>query len=128
MSRSHRIKGKNNDEAFQGQCFVWERGATFGFLTFKIFYILHLTSLHPHTSLHKNLFNKQKERQKRKKKHDRSPLKHPQVGGAPWEIFPCVPTGSRIATVQLLLMQVLHIEVISNWLFRLLSYIGHLSD
>ena len=28
MSQSHRIKGGATDEAFEEQCFVWERGAS----------------------------------------------------------------------------------------------------
>ena len=30
MSQSHRIKGGASDEAFQEQCFLWERGASVG--------------------------------------------------------------------------------------------------
>ena len=30
MSQNHRIKGKTTDEAFQEQCFLWERGASVG--------------------------------------------------------------------------------------------------
>lgn len=28
MSQSHGIKGMTTDEAFQGQCFLWETGAS----------------------------------------------------------------------------------------------------
>ena len=28
MSESHRIKGGTTDEAFQEQCFLWEKGAS----------------------------------------------------------------------------------------------------
>ena len=45
MSQSHRIKGGAPDEAFQEQCFLWERGASvradfdlFRFLYFKTIY------------------------------------------------------------------------------------------
>ena len=30
MSQSHRIKGGTTGEAFQEQCFLWERGAPVG--------------------------------------------------------------------------------------------------
>ena len=30
MSQSHRIKGGTADEAFQEQCFLWDRGAPVG--------------------------------------------------------------------------------------------------
>ena len=36
MSESHRFKGGTTDEAFQQQCFLWERGASVGCWTFKI--------------------------------------------------------------------------------------------
>ena len=28
MSQSHRIEGETTDEAFEEQCFLWERGAS----------------------------------------------------------------------------------------------------
>ena len=46
MSQSHKIKGHTTDEAFQDQCFLWERGAlvrTLDFLTPKIF---HMQDIH----------------------------------------------------------------------------------
>ena len=49
------IKGGITDEAFQEQCFLWERGASADsdlFLTFKIFYI------------HKNLLNTKRKKPK----------------------------------------------------------------
>ena len=30
MSQSHIIKGRTTEEAFQEQCFLWERGASVG--------------------------------------------------------------------------------------------------
>ena len=30
MSQSHRVRGETTDEAFQEQCFLWERGASVG--------------------------------------------------------------------------------------------------
>ena len=35
MSQSHGIKGRSTNEAFQEQCFLWERGASVGLLNFK---------------------------------------------------------------------------------------------
>lgn len=54
MSKSHRIKGGTTDEAFQKQCFLWERGATVG-ADFELLYIQYL---------HKNLYNTLKGREK----------------------------------------------------------------
>ena len=43
MSQSHNIKGGTTDEAFEEQCFLWERGAAVGadFHLFNFQDILH---------------------------------------------------------------------------------------
>ena len=43
MSQSHGIKGRTTDEAFQEQCFLWERGAPVSLVIglFKFQDILH---------------------------------------------------------------------------------------
>ena len=67
MPQNHRIKGWTTDEAFQEQCFLWERGASISAL-FDLFNFQDL--LHAQEP-----FIKHRMKGRKQKKHKRSPLK-----------------------------------------------------